>query len=290
MPIPEIVREYRQRLTGALGRRRSGSELRAGSCGAATLTEAAVPVSFEAKFRQAAKVVSERHVEYETLGRQLWRPSAMMCSDLFERRKASLAAGHAIVDSIRRDADGFAVVPHPFQVALIELWMELSGPAIYGAEVWGQYHVEIRRRNGWNTPNSGAGAVQSGRKDGKSTGMGMCIVLGMMNIPGYLVSVFAKVHKQSRIILGLALVLARGHRRIKEFKVPRPNINEFKIIAGDNDVRHVKAHSGDIEVRLFLCNVFLAHCVRRRGRGAAPPVRQFFVLALLLQVGTKRPL
>jgi len=272
MPIADIARVYRRRLDAVVARReheRTQPRVAPGD-------PAPLPVSFENKFRQAAAVVDERHADYETVGRQLWSPATMLSSELFDRRQGSLAAGHAIIDACRRDAEGFAVVPHAFQITLIEFWLELSGPAIYGAETWGQHHEAIRRRNGWSTPNNGVGAVQSGRKDGKSTGIAMCVVLGMLNIPEYKVSVFAKVHKQSRIILGLVAVLARGHRRIKEFKVPRSNVNEFSLVAGDNDVRCVRAHSGDGAVRTRFFCVCTNFCK------AGGPRALFLVFALAL--------
>lgn len=239
-PSP-IVGLYRDRLAARVRRPLAAV--------AAAVHQAVAPVSFKKRFDKAHAVAAERHRTYQAIGRRLVAPADMLCSEAFDSGVNQLAAGHAIVDAMRRDASGFAVEPHAFQVTLIEFGIELMGPSIYGTDVWRQNHVAIRQRNGWTTPNNGVGAVQSGRKDGKSTGIAMLVVLALLNIPHFKVSLFAKVHKQSRIILGLVSLLARGHIRCKDFKVQPPNVNKFALEASSGDVRQVLAHSGDAEVR-----------------------------------------
>lgn len=204
-------------------------------------------VSFDTLFRKADEYLGRHAKRYAQLTSRLWTPAELFTSPLFDRGLASVAERHAIIDRIRDDAKHFRVSgghgPNAFQIELIEFWLELSAPYIYG-EFWQTDYVAIKQRNGWNTPNNGIGAVRSGRKDGKSTGIAMCVVLGMMNLPNYEVALFARVHKQSRIILGMAIQLAYAHPRFREFYMPRPSKDHFELHLGKNDRRMVIAHSG----------------------------------------------
>jgi hypothetical protein len=97
------------------------------------------PVSFDALFRKADAYV-DRHVKrYALLTSRIWTPAEMYASPLFDRGATTITERHAIVDRIRDDAKLFRVSgghgPHAFQIELIEFWLELSAPYIYG-EFW----------------------------------------------------------------------------------------------------------------------------------------------------------
>lgn len=270
MPITEeIYSALSQRLSWAA---RRASHLRSQRPAAKRL-ETPLPVSYASLLKKAENCVTRRERRFARMAGALWSPAEMYASPLFQRGSDSLEDRHAIVDRIRADTQHFKPRPHAFQIEVIEFWLELSAPYIYG-EFWQTNYVDIRTRNGWSTPNNGIGAVRSGRKDGKSTAIAMCVVLGLFNLPNYTIALFAKVHKQSRIILGMALQLARTHPRAKEFIIPRPSCDKFTVRVSLEDERVVSAHSGDPEVRLL----FVYFCFFRV---APPSLRAFFVAFFL---------
>lgn len=242
MPIAEQVDEVLRKRILRAARERPGKARQRHAP-----PEPGPPVSFNALLSKAERLVDKRFSTFEQFCSTFWSPAQMYSAPLFERG-ASIDERHAIIDRIRADALQFTPRPHAFQIDLIEFWLELGAPYIYG-EFWQTDYISIKKRNGWITPNNGVGAVRSGRKDGKSTGIAMCVTLGLFNLTSYTIALFAKVREQSRIILGLVIELSRTHPRYSEFYVPRPSRDRFIIRGGANDERVVQAHSGDPNVR-----------------------------------------
>lgn len=208
-------------------------------------------VSF-ARLCNKASNLSRFYYDRMDKSRGLLTPAEMFSSAATITLSGSIYERHSIVDKIRADALLFTPRPREFQIDMIEFWLELSAPRIYG-EFWQTDYVAIKKRNGWETPNIGIGAIRSGRKDGKSTGLAFCVALALFNFPKAKWALHAVVHEQSRIVLGMASQVARCHPRAGEFTLPRASRNVFRVINRVDDVRIATAYSGNETVRLFFC-------------------------------------
>lgn len=223
------------------------------SCGAALLSRDIAT--------SATALVHDMVVSRDSMCSRQFDATDMQTSVLFNSmRQSSVADCHRVVDAIRRDAARMDPKPYEFQIRIIELMLQLSGPRIYG-HFWHNGSLAIRKRNGWTVDNDGIAAVLTGRKEGKSTGIAMSILLLMMNIPSYKCAVMSLTREQSQIIRRMVGDLAALHPRAREeFVVVRNSAFEFGLAPQNNklDQRCVHAYSGNPKVKCFF---FVCMCV-----------------------------
>ena len=187
--------------------------------------------------------------EYEPRSFLMTR-AQMLSSPLLRQMYEPLSSGHAIVRQMQLDIDGFSPQPTDFQRQVIDFTTQLSAPRIYGRE-WKTNQLSIKRINGWTETYHGIGALMTGRKEGKSTGLAMVTVISLFNIPSGKIALFSKTQQQARIILGMAKELAQAHARNGEFRIDT-NKDEILVthIATKNR-RICTAYSGSADVSLL---------------------------------------
>jgi len=158
-----------------------------------------------------------------------------------------MSDGHQIVRQMNLDIDAFSPQPTDFQRMLIGFTIELSAPRIYGRE-WRTHQLSIKRVNGWTESYHGIGAVMTGRKEGKSTGLAMVTTIALFNLASAKIALFSKTLQQARIILGMAKELAQNHGRTAEFKI-ETNADQIKVThLATGNVRLCTAYSGSADV------------------------------------------
>lgn len=196
-----------------------------------------------------------RWAEYEM---EQFRPMAgllnqaeMLANPVLRRAYEPLSSGHEIVRQMRLDINRFHQSPTDFQRELIDFTMQLAGPRIYGLE-WKTNQLAIKRYNNWTGVFHGIGAVMTGRKEGKSTGLALAAALIMFNIPRVRIALFSKTQAQAGIILGMAKDLLANHARSTQFKLDgNKEVNSIRHME-TGDFRVVTAYSGSADVSFFL--------------------------------------
>lgn len=171
----------------------------------------------------------------------------MLGSPMLRQMYEPMSSGHAIVRQMQQDIEGFTPQPTDFQRQVIDFTTQLSAPRIYGRE-WKTNQLSIKRINGWTETYHGIGALMTGRKEGKSTGLAMVTVISLFNIPSGKIALFSKTQQQARIILGMAKELAQAHARSGDFRIDT-NKDEILVthIATKNR-RICTAYSGSADV------------------------------------------
>jgi len=207
-----------------------------------------VPPSFRCAFkwsehekRQFAPLGGIKH-EWEILSNPILRREAY----------EPLSNGHEIVRQMRLDINNFTQIkPTDFQRELVEFVIELAAARIYGRE-WKTNQLAIKRYNNWTGVFHGIGAVMTGRKEGKSTGLALAAALIMFNIPRVRIALFSKTQAQAGIILGMAKDLLANHARSTQFKLDgNKEVNSIRHME-TGDFRVVTAYSGSADVSFFL--------------------------------------
>jgi len=157
------------------------------------------------------------------------------------------STGHEIVRQMLLDIRRFHQTPTDFQCELINFAIQLAGPRIYGLE-WKTNQLAIKQRNGWTETFYGIGAVMTGRKEGKSTGLAMLAALVLFDLPAVRIALFSKTVQQACIILNMARDLAHKHQRHNDYKIDgnKESITITHIATGD--VRVCTAYSGCADV------------------------------------------
>jgi len=161
-----------------------------------------------------------------------------------------MSDGHQIVRQMNLDIDAFSPQPTDFQRQLIDFTIQLAAPRIYGRE-WRTHQLAIKRVNGWTESYHGIGAVMTGRKEGKSTGLAMVTTIALFNLPSAKIALFSKTLQQARIILGMSKELAQNHGRTADFKI-ETNADQIKVThLATGNVRLCTAYSGSADVSLL---------------------------------------
>ena len=208
------------------------------------------PSAAPAKAMQPALHWRDRQLsEYEPRSFLMTR-AQMLGSPLLRQMYEPLSSGHSIVRQMQQDIEGFSPQPTDFQRQVIDFTTQLSAPRIYGRE-WKTNQLAIKRINGWTETYHGIGALMTGRKEGKSTGLAMVTVISLFNIPSGKIALFSKTQQQARIILGMAKELAQAHARSGDFRIDT-NKDEILVthIATKNR-RICTAYSGSADVSFF---------------------------------------
>lgn len=155
--------------------------------------------------------------------------------------------GFEVIQQIRADILGLQPRPTDFQMQLIWFVVELMAPMIFG-DAWKTDRLRIKRQMGWTSDYAGIGAVLTGRKEGKSTGLGMAAAIALLNVPHISVALFSKTQAQSSIILQMAKRTLASHPRISGFKVAS-SARAITISTSATDERTMRAWSGSANVR-----------------------------------------
>jgi hypothetical protein len=205
-------------------------------------------LSFTLPLRRARNLLRKQMSIYTNYVAPLLSTAQMYTLPVFDSTETTIERGHARVDAMRADALLFDPPPQPFQLKIIEFMIELGAPRIYG-EVWNTDYHSIKMRNGWTKKNYGIGGILSARKEGKSTGVAMGILVYLMNIPHYVWAVFAPGLTQSQIMLDLCILLLRRHPKAVQFYIPPTSARRLRIIKDQTDIRQVTAHTGQDEVK-----------------------------------------
>jgi len=196
-----------------------------------------------------------RWAEYEM---EQFRPMAgllnqaeMLANPVLRRAYEPLSSGHEIVRQMRLDINRFHQSPTDFQRELIDFTMQLAGPRIYGLE-WKTNQLAIKRHNGWTETFYGIGAVMTGRKEGKSTGLAMTATLVLLDVPAVRIALFSKTVQQACIILNMARDMLKKHGRAGDYKLDgnKESITITHVATGD--VRVCTAYSGCADVSVVV--------------------------------------
>jgi len=161
--------------------------------------------------------------------------------------------GDEIVKMSRLDAQLFHITPTDFQADWLATSLEARAPRMY-LEEWKRNMPSIRRRNGWITKMHGIIAMLTGRKEGKSTVLGMDGVVILFNIPGVQVALFSRTKDQACIILDMMKTLAAHHQRAGDFKIEASRSKIVVTHLATGDVRVCQAWSGSGDVRYMQGN------------------------------------
>jgi len=180
--------------------------------------------------------------------------------------------GFETIRQIRADIQGLVPTPTEFQLQLIWFVVELMARRLFGT-AWDTDRVRIRRQMGWRSDYVGIGAALTGRKEGKSTGLGMAIAIVALNLPRGRIALFSRTRDQACIIKDIARDTLYAHPRIASFKLV-PAGKKLTLIASRSDMRLIEAWSGSADVR---CWCVACVCVYRMGcPGIARPVRRIW--------------
>ncbi len=148
----------------------------------------------------------------------LQRKSEVFASAVF---RANARAHQDAAKTVRIMMDyinGFKPLPTEFQRDMCAAFVELEGPGIYGDE-WKLNSLSIQQLHGWVRFLIGIICALTGRKEGKSTGCAMGIVISMFARHGISVALFSRTKEQATIILDMAKVLAATHKHADKFEI-----------------------------------------------------------------------
>ena len=243
-----VAQFYRARLTAAL----SAAPVR-GERSAAPDASSLLPVPddndlLKAAFRSALGFCTCADAKYTALPTGVVDINRLAMLMQHGQTKYDEALGR--ITSVLADVEGFTLMPRPFQLRIVDLWLELSAPVWFGNS-WQARGEEIRTRFAWRNEHIGIGAVQSGRKDGKSTGGAFTAALGLLNVPNYSIHVFSTKLEQSMIILNMTYRLLLGHERVGDFRV-KASETKLSVEFSKTDVRTMEAMSSNITVMLMI--------------------------------------
>lgn len=208
------------------------------------------PVTYVSVVRRARDWVAEREALSRRYARMMSIPDIIADPEITQ---FDAPEGLEVIRQIRIDIDHLHPRPTDFQLEIIWFVVELMAPRIFGAR-WQTDRARIKKQMGWTAHNYGIGGILTGRKEGKSTGLAMAVVIVAMNLPSILIALFSLTINQSTIILGMAKTILFDHPRSAEFKVntSTQKISLTRLRAdGRADTREVRAWSGSANVRAY---------------------------------------
>jgi len=204
-------------------------------------------VSHKAVLDNAREWSASLRQRYTRHARLMDVPSMLADPEVVQEEEA--LEGFSIIRQIKLDIPELAKPPTDFQMGLIWFIVQLMAPRIFG-QAWATDRVRIKREMGWTDEHLGIGAVLTGRKEGKSTGMAMACALLLLNLKNFPIALFSRTREQARIILGMTRELLIGHPRVNQFRFIQSG-DILKLRASLGDEREIRAWSGQTNVSVW---------------------------------------